>query len=63
MFPEKFHELEDKIRRTAEVIAQLRREKMQLERKNEEAEKRIAELEGDISASRPVHRWRHLSNT
>ena len=52
MFPEKFHELEDKIRRTAELMAQLRREKMQLEQKNEEAEKRIAELEGDITRLR-----------
>ena len=48
MFPEKFHELEDKIRQTAELMAQLRQEKMQLEQKNQEAEKRIAELEGDI---------------
>ena len=52
MFPEKFHELEDKIRQTAELMAQLRREKMQLEQKNQEAEKRIAELEGDITRLR-----------
>jgi tetratricopeptide (TPR) repeat protein len=52
MFPEKFHELEDKIRLTAELMAQLRQEKMQLEQKNQEAEKRIAELEGDIERLR-----------
>ena len=52
MFPEKFHELEDKIRQTAELMAQLRQEKMQLEQKNQEAEKRIAELEGDIKRIR-----------
>ena len=52
MFPEKFHELEDKIRLTAELMAQLRQEKMQLERKHQEAEKRIVELEGDIKRLR-----------
>jgi tetratricopeptide (TPR) repeat protein len=48
MFPEKFHELEDKIRLLAELMAQLRQEKMQLEEKNHEAAQRIAELEGEI---------------
>jgi tetratricopeptide (TPR) repeat protein len=52
MFPEKFQELEDKIRLTAEVMAQLRQEKTQLERKNQEAEQRIAELEGEIKRLR-----------
>ena len=52
MFPEKFHELEDKIRQTAELMAQLRQEKMQLEQKHQEAEKRIAELEGDLKRLR-----------
>ena len=52
MFPEKFQELEDKIRLTAELMAQLRQEKMQLERKHEEAEKRIAELEDEITRLR-----------
>ena len=44
MFPEKFQELEDKIRLTAELIAQLKQEKLQLEQKHQEAEKRVAEL-------------------
>ena len=48
MLPEKFQELEDKIRLTAELISQLKREKLQLEQKHLEAEKRIAELEGEI---------------
>jgi tetratricopeptide (TPR) repeat protein len=52
MFPEKFQELEDKIRLTAEVMAQLKQEKMQLERKNQAAEQRIAELEGEIQRLR-----------
>lgn len=52
MFPEKFQELEAKIRLTAEVMAQLKREKMQLEQKNQEAEKRIAELEGELTRLR-----------
>ena len=57
MFPEKFQELEDKIRLTAELMAQLKQEKTQLERKNQEAEQRIAELEGEIKrlrAERPA---------
>jgi tetratricopeptide (TPR) repeat protein len=52
MFPEKFTELEDKIRRTTELIAQLKQDKVQLERKNQEAEKRIADLEGEIKRLR-----------
>lgn len=52
MFPEKFQELEDKIRLTAEFIAQLKQEKVQLEQKHREAEKRIAELEGEIKRLR-----------
>src|SRR5262245_4486592 len=52
MFPKKFHELEDKIRQTAELLAQLRQEKIQLEQKNQQAEQRIAELEGDIKSLR-----------
>jgi tetratricopeptide (TPR) repeat protein len=52
MFPEKFKELEDKIRLTAELIAQLRQEKTQLEQQHQEAEKRIAELEGEIKRLR-----------
>jgi tetratricopeptide (TPR) repeat protein len=57
MFPEKFQELEDKIRLTAELMAQLKQEKTQLERKNQEAEQRIAELESEIKrlrAERPT---------
>jgi tetratricopeptide (TPR) repeat protein len=57
MFPEKFQELEDKIRLTAELIAQLKQEKTELERKNQEAEQRIAELESEIKrlrAERPT---------
>ena len=46
MFPEKFQELEEKIRLTAELVSQLRQEKLQLEQKQQEAEKRIAELDG-----------------
>jgi tetratricopeptide (TPR) repeat protein len=52
MFPTKFQELEEKIRLTAELIAQLRQEKQQLQQKNQEAERRIAELEGDIKRLR-----------
>ncbi len=52
MFPAKFQELEDKIRLTAELMGQLKQEKMQLERKNQEAEKRIAELEGELTRLR-----------
>ena len=52
MFPEKLQELEDKIRRTAEWMAQLKEEKTQLEQKNQEADKRIAELEGEIQRIR-----------
>jgi tetratricopeptide (TPR) repeat protein len=52
MFPEKFHELEDKIRQTAESMAQLRQEKFQLEQKNQQAEQRIAELESEIKRLR-----------
>ncbi len=52
MFPEKFQELEDKIRLTAELIAQLKQEKLQLEQKHQEAEQRVAELEGEIKRLR-----------
>jgi tetratricopeptide (TPR) repeat protein len=52
MFPEQFDKLEDKIRQTTALMAQLRQEKVQLEQKNQEAEKRIAELEGDIKRLR-----------
>jgi len=52
MFPEKFQELEDKIRLTAEVMAQLKHEKTQLEQKNQEAEQRIADLEGELQRLR-----------
>lgn len=48
MFPQKFKELEDKIHLTAELISQLKLEKLQLERKNQEAEQRIAELEAEL---------------
>jgi tetratricopeptide (TPR) repeat protein len=59
MFPEKFKELEEKIRLTAELVMHLKRDKTQLERAKEEAEKRlaegeqrIAELEGEIKRLR-----------
>jgi tetratricopeptide (TPR) repeat protein len=52
MFPAKFQELEDKIRLTTELMAQLKQEKTHLERKNQEAEKRIAELEGELTRLR-----------
>jgi tetratricopeptide (TPR) repeat protein len=48
MFPEKFQELEEKIRLTAELVSRLKLEKTQLERKHQEAEKRIAELEEEV---------------
>jgi tetratricopeptide (TPR) repeat protein len=59
MFPEKFQQLEEKIRLTAELIAQLKHEKTQLERNYQEAEKRIAELEGEIKRLRAE---RHPTN-
>jgi tetratricopeptide (TPR) repeat protein len=52
MFPEKFQELENKIRLTAELMAQLKQEKTQLAQKHQEAEQRIAELEGEIKRLR-----------
>jgi tetratricopeptide (TPR) repeat protein len=52
MFPEKFQELENKIRLTAELMAQLRQEKTQLEHRNQQAEQRIAELEGELKRLR-----------
>jgi tetratricopeptide (TPR) repeat protein len=52
MFPEKFQELEEKIRLTAELVSRLKLEKMQLERKHQEAEKRIAELEEEVKRLR-----------
>jgi tetratricopeptide (TPR) repeat protein len=55
MFPEKFHELEDKIRQAAGLVAQLRQEKIQLEQKNQEAEKRIVDLEGELQRLRAEH--------
>ncbi|MBI3329889.1 MAG: cell division protein ZapB [Nitrospinae bacterium] len=48
MLPQKFKELEDKIRLTAELVSQLKFEKLQLERKHLEAEQRIAELEVEL---------------
>jgi tetratricopeptide (TPR) repeat protein len=52
MFPEKFQELEEKIRLTAELVSRLKLEKTQLERKQQEAEKRIAELEEELKRLR-----------
>lgn len=52
MFPEKFQELEEKIRLTAELVSRLKLEKTQLERKHQEAEKRIAELEEEVKRLR-----------
>ena len=52
MFPEKFQELEEKIRLTAEVMAQLKHEKTQLERKHQEAEQRIVALEAELQRLR-----------
>jgi tetratricopeptide (TPR) repeat protein len=60
MFPERFQELEDKIRLTAELMAQLKQEKLQLEQKHQEAEKRIAELEGEIKR---LHTERHATSS
>jgi tetratricopeptide (TPR) repeat protein len=52
MLPEKFRELEEKIRLTAELVARLRQEKQQLERQQEDAAKRIAELEAEVARLR-----------
>jgi tetratricopeptide (TPR) repeat protein len=52
MFPEKFQELDEKIRLTAELVSRLKLEKTQLERKQQEAEKRIAELEEEVKRLR-----------
>src|SRR6266511_5427670 len=52
MFPEKFQELEEKIRLTAELVSRLKLEKTQLERQHQEAEKRIAELEEEVKRLR-----------
>lgn len=49
MFPEKFKELEDKIRLTAELVARLKLEKIQLEREKEEVSKRVADGEKRIT--------------
>jgi len=48
MFPEKFKELEEKIRLTAELVSRLKFEKIQLERKHQEAQRRIGELEVEL---------------
>lgn len=62
MFPEKFKELEEKIRLTMALVTQLRHEKQQLEqdktqleRQQQEAEKRIAELEEELARVRAEH--------
>jgi tetratricopeptide (TPR) repeat protein len=52
MLPEKFQELEEKIRLTAEVMAQLKQEKIQLQRKHQEAEQRIVALEAELQRLR-----------
>ena len=52
MFPEKFQELEEKIRLAAELVSQLKLEKSQLARKHQDAEKRIAELEEELKRLR-----------
>jgi tetratricopeptide (TPR) repeat protein len=59
MFPEKFKELEEKIRLTAELVAQLRQakqqlehDKAQLEQQHQEAAKRIADLEAELKRVR-----------
>jgi len=61
MLPEKFHELEDKIRLTAEVMAQLKQEKTQLAQKYREAEKRIVELENELQRLRVEHQTANLA--
>ena len=59
MFPEKFKELEEKIRLTTALVTQLRHEKQQLEhdktqleRRQQAAEKRIADLEEELTRVR-----------
>jgi tetratricopeptide (TPR) repeat protein len=59
MFPEKFKELEEKIRLTTELVSQLRHDKQQLEhdkaqleQKQQEADQRIAELEEEVKRVR-----------
>lgn len=66
MFPERFKELEEKILLIADLVAQLRQakqqlehDKAQLERQYQEAEKRIADLEDELKrvrAERPSNR-------
>jgi len=46
--PAKFQELEEKLRQTVELVVRLRHDRLQLERKHQEAEQRIAELEGAV---------------
>jgi tetratricopeptide (TPR) repeat protein len=59
MFPEKFKELEEKIRLTTELVSRLRHEKQQLEhdktqleQKQQEAAQRITELEDELKRVR-----------
>jgi len=59
MFPERFKELEEKILLIADLVAQLRQakqqlehDKAQLERQYQEAEKRIADLEDELKRVR-----------
>ena len=46
--PAKFQELEEKLRQTVELVVRLRHDRLQLARKHQEAEQRIAELEGEV---------------
>lgn len=47
-FPAKFQELEEKLRQTVELVSRLRHDRLQLERKHQQAEQRIAELEEEV---------------
>lgn len=48
MFSQKFQELEEKIKKTAELVSRLKQEKRELERKLQAAEQKIVELEAEI---------------
>lgn len=48
MFPEKFKALEEKIRLTADLVARLKFDNAQLERKSQEAQRRIGDLEAEL---------------
>lgn len=52
MFSQKFKELEEKIKNTAELVARLRQENKEWEKKYQAAEKRIREMEAELQRIR-----------